>query len=292
MASIAICSRCLRAAASTARRTQPPSAIPKRAITSSAPKQPSRTRRVHQSTHQRHPDLETRRQQIADIPPSTSSSGRDSNRLHNEPVNPRVLLQPNNLFHSFTNSPSPAIRKRAAFMRQNAYCPHPDHRPTRAPFSPHDAEGRKVGAMPPAHVRFECSDCGIPVSCSEQHFVGDYESHLEICDTVREINEDDHDLHSGRLFEEFDYPGPQMVEAQVNMMNWDTLLYSRDFAAVNEDRKMRQLTRLLTYPVTVGSVLHELSPYTLKDRLTPEGLRSLSGMAHLTRISHLNTRMY
>jgi len=47
---------------------------------------------------------------------------------------------------------------------------------------------------------------------------------------------------------------------------------------------MRQVTRLLTYPITVGSVLHELSPYGLKDRILPEGLRSLSGtyVAHPT----------
>lgn len=106
----------------------------------------------------------------------------------------------------------------------------------------------------------------------------DYASHLELCDLLRQINEDDHDLHSGRFFPEFDYPGPQIDEAQINLTNWDTLLYSREFNAVNDERGMRQVTRLLTYPVTIGSVLHELSPYTLNDRLTPEGLRSLSGM--------------
>ena len=154
--------------------------------------------------------------------------------------------------------------------------------------------------MPPAHVRYECPDCGIPVSCSEEHFASDYESHLEICDSLREINEDDHDLHSGRVFTEFDWPGPQIDEAQVNMTNWDTLLYTRDFTAVNAARPMRQLTRLLTYPVTVASVLHELSPYTLKDRLTPEGLRSLSGKLNcistkerlLTRITALRYTLH
>lgn len=131
--------------------------------------------------------------------------------------------------------------------------------------------------MPPAHVRYECPDCGIPVSCSEQHFASDYESHLEICDLLREINEDDHDLNSGRFFPEFEYPGAQLEEAQVNLQNWDTLLYSREFEAINEERPLRQVTRLLTYPITIGSVLHELSPYSLSQKLTPEGLRSLSG---------------
>lgn len=188
----------------------------------------------------------------------------------------QILLRPNNLFHSFTHSPSPQIRRRAAFMRQNAYCSHPDHQATRIPDGT-TATPQTAGTAPPAHVRYECPDCGIPVSCSEEHFASDYETHLEVCATLREINEDDHDLVSGRFFPEFDYPGAQIDEAQVNMTNWDTLLYSREFQAVNDERAMRQVTRLLTYPITIGSVLHELSPYGLRNGLTPEGLRSLSG---------------
>jgi splicing suppressor protein 51 len=126
---------------------------------------------------------------------------------------------PNNLFHPFSSSPSPEIRRRAAFIKQNAY-------------------------------------------------------------TLREINEDDHDLRSGRFFPEFEYPGDQIEEAMVNMTNWDTFLFSREFRAINDERSLRQATRLLTYPVTIGSVLHELSPYSIKKegRLTVEGLKSLSGM--------------
>jgi splicing suppressor protein 51 len=65
----------------------------------------------------------------------------------------------------------------------------------------------------------------------------------------------------------------------VNMTNWDTLLYTRQFEAINDDRPMRQATRLLTYPVTIASVLHELSPYNIRrgGRLTMEGLKSLTG---------------
>lgn len=207
---------------------------------------------------------------------------------HASPSSDRVLLKPDNLFHSFSNSPSPPIRRRAAFMKQHAYCPHPSHQPTREPTAPGDPEGRKPAgdaiatALPPAHVRFECPDCGIPVSCCEEHWADDYESHLEICDTLKTINEDDHDLRSGRFFPEFDYPGPQRAEEFVlNMSNWDTFLYTRDFKAIDQPRSMRQVTRLLTYPTTIASVLHELSPYNIKKggRLTPEGLRSMSGMS-------------
>lgn len=196
--------------------------------------------------------------------------------------NPRTVLGPGKLFHPFTRSPIPEVRQRAAFIERHAYCPHPSHHPTRMPTSPHDPESRKgpgISTAAPAHVRFECPDCGIATYCTEEHWADDYESHLEICDTLRQINEDDHDLRSGRWFPEFEYPGPQMDEFLVNMTSWDTYLYTRQFEAINEDRSMRHTTRLLTYPLTIGSILHELSPYDIRPggRLTTEGLKSLSG---------------
>lgn len=164
----------------------------------------------------------------------------------------------------------------------HAYCPHPDHRQTRSPANPDDLEARKSihGKLAPAHVSYECPDCGIPVACCEDHLIDDYEAHLEICDQLREINEDDHDLRSGRFFPEFEYPPDQFEEAMVNMTNWDTFLYTRNFVAINEERSLRQATRLLTYPITIASVIHELSPYNIKNggRMTVEGLKSLSGM--------------
>jgi splicing suppressor protein 51 len=167
-------------------------------------------------------------------------------------------------------------------MKQHAYCPHPSHHQSRLHIAPDDPGVKKPvsSTLAPAHVDFECPHCGIPVSCSEGHWADDYEAHLEICDTLREINEDDHDLRSGRFFPEFEYPGSQMEEALINMTNWDTFLYSREFKAINDARNMRQATRLLTYPATIGSVLHELSPYHLGKggRLAVEGVKSLSGM--------------
>ncbi|RMZ73134.1 mrna processing [Pyrenophora seminiperda CCB06] len=133
-----------------------------------------------------------------------------------------LVLNEDNLFNSFTNSPIPQIRKRAAFMRQHAYCPHPSHKPTRAPNNPTDLEARKSSenGTPPAHVDFECPDCGIPVYCCEEHWADDYEAHLDA-------------------------------------------------------------TKLLTYPITIASVLNELSPYNIRNgRMTPEGLKSFSALRH------------
>jgi splicing suppressor protein 51 len=199
---------------------------------------------------------------------------------------PRHILRPDNLFHPFSESPVPQIRQRALYTKQHAYCPHPAHQQTRVPTSPHDPEARKqpgIATLRPAHVEFECPDCGIATYCNEEHWAADYEAHLEICDTLKQINEDDHDLRSGRWFPEFEYPGPQLDEILVNMTSWDTFLYTRQFEAINEDRSMRQATRLLTYPLTVGSVLHELSPYSIRrgGRLTSEGLKSLSGRCNV-----------
>lgn len=198
------------------------------------------------------------------------------------PPENRVLLKPNNLFHAFSKSPSSTIRSRAAFIEQNAFCPHPSHQQTRLPTSPHDPEVRKTtsaSSVPPAHSRFECPDCGVPIYCTEEHWMDDYEAHLEVCDTLRQINADDHDLVSGRFFPEFSYPGPQDDNFVINLTNWDTFLYTRQFEAINNERSMRQVTRMLTYPITIASFLHELSPYNIRkgERLTVEGLKSLSG---------------
>ena len=274
MASKSICSRCLRLAIFSRPR---PSSSTSRAFSTTPLKQPSRQDRgLHSSSKRRLASAEPQtRSNLEDgyIHPLSREAGQPSK----DAPQPSLFLGSNDLFNSFTKSPSPHIRKRAAVIRQNAYCPHPNHQATRAATSPIDAEVRKTGAMPPAHVRYECPDCGIPVSCSFEHFASDYEDHLQLCDTLRQINEDDHDLVSGRMFPEFEMPGPQLEEAQVNMTNWDTLLYTREFEAVNDERPMRQVTRLLTYPITIGSILHELSPYSLRDQLTPEGLRSLTG---------------
>ncbi|OJJ48073.1 hypothetical protein ASPZODRAFT_140406 [Penicilliopsis zonata CBS 506.65] len=200
-----------------------------------------------------------------------------------QPDESRVLLKRDNLFHPFSKSPSPAIRKRAAFIQQNAFCPHPSHQQTRLPANhdPESTQSQQTPTNPPAHAHFECPDCGVPLYCSEEHWVDDFERHLEVCETIRQINEDDHDLHSGRFFPEFTYPGPQDDNFVINMTNWDTFLYTREFEAINDDRSMRQVTRMLTYPLTIGSVLHELSPYSLrKDRLTVEGLKSISALRY------------
>ncbi|KAF3929488.1 hypothetical protein ABW19_dt0200492 [Dactylella cylindrospora] len=170
------------------------------------------------------------------------------------------LISKNNLFHPLSQSPLPDMRELGSRIRERAVCPVD---------VPHE-----VGKH---QVNFECPDCGIPIYCCEDHWMDDYQNHLLVCETLREINEDEHDLRSGREFPEFEY---QLLEQEdeclINFTNWDTFLYTREFEAINDERALRQVTKLLTYPVTIGSIVHELSPYNLKNRLTYEGLKSLA----------------
>lgn len=110
----------------------------------------------------------------------------------------------------------------------------------------------------------------------------DYEAHLEICDTLRQTNEDDHDILSRRSFyAEGVMPTYGLEEAAINFMNWDLYLYTREHNAVDSERRLRHLTKLLTYPLTIASILHDNSPYEAEGRpggrVTAEGLRSFAG---------------
>lgn len=72
--------------------------------------------------------------------------------------------------------------------------------------------------------------------------------------------------------------GPQDVETALSFANWDVFWYTRGFPSMNTERSRRHSSKLLTYPLTVGSVLHQFSGLTVSNqRLTSEGSRSLAG---------------
>ncbi len=59
---------------------------------------------------------------------------------------------------------------------------------------------------------------------------------------------------------------------------------------MDTERSRRHASKLLTYPLTIGSVMHQYSPLTLgNQRLTPEGSRSLAGVYtyhHILSVIH------
>lgn len=106
------------------------------------------------------------------------------------------ILSQDNLFHPFSVSPFPAIVARGEAIKSLAPCPvcvshdqiH-DHTKTQA-----------------RAIAFECPDCGWPTHCTEDHWHAD-KDHAKYCSRLREVNEDEHDLRSGRRLREFELPG-------------------------------------------------------------------------------------
>ncbi|GAA5894537.1 hypothetical protein JCM5296_005123 [Sporobolomyces johnsonii] len=174
------------------------------------------------------------------------------------PVAPKPLLSQDDLFHPLSQSPFPEMRAKGQRIKQLAYCP-----------VSLEKYAEKV------HVQFECPNCGFPTHATQQRWSED-ENHARYWPRLREANEDEHDLRSGREMTEFKLPGPQPYEEAVSFGNWDVFLYTRGFPSIETERSRRHVSKLLTYPLSIGSVLHENSPYTLRNqRLLPEGLRSL-----------------
>ena len=116
-------------------------------------------------------------------------------KLNNaQPAQP--ILTEDNLLHPFSQSPFPAIHARGEAIQKLAPCPV-------CAAANHDHA--HAHAQPKA-VKFECPDCGWPTHCSEEHWAED-EDHKKYCGRLREVNEDEHDLRSGRRLREFELPG-------------------------------------------------------------------------------------
>ncbi|GAO50105.1 hypothetical protein SAICODRAFT_54670 [Saitoella complicata NRRL Y-17804] len=98
---------------------------------------------------------------------------------------------------------------------------------------------------------------------------------------VKQARDDELDLRTrpNGNFPEFDFPGDQPSDQVYNFTNWETYIYSRSHQNVKTAQQIRHVSKLLTYPVTVASILHELSPHnTSNGRLTVEGLKTLTAL--------------
>ncbi|KIM61930.1 hypothetical protein SCLCIDRAFT_1215545, partial [Scleroderma citrinum Foug A] len=167
------------------------------------------------------------------------------------------------LFFPFSQSPFPAVRARGDVIRSLAPCP----------VCPTDGHTHKENL---SLVKYEFPDCGWPSHCSEEHWEMD-EEHDKYCSCLRQVNEDEHDSRSGRKMPEFQLPGPQVYEEAMSFANWDLFWYTRGFPSMDTERSKRHARKLLTYPLTIGSVLHQNSGLTLNNqRVSLEGSRSLA----------------
>jgi Zinc-finger of mitochondrial splicing suppressor 51 len=114
----------------------------------------------------------------------TAKPDPQDEKLHPLEANSKHLrLAQDNLFHPLITSPILNIRKKAMMIKSLALCP---------------TSGLLEGN------EFNCPNCGFPTHCTEEHYNLDQARHeSESCDTLRIINEDLHDMNSGRQFPEF-----------------------------------------------------------------------------------------
>lgn len=109
----------------------------------------------------------------------------------------KPILAQDDLFHPLSKSPIPAMRARGERVRSLAPCP---------------VSLARDGVRRP--VQFECPDCGWPTHYSEKEWREDAE-HSKYVARLREANEDEHDLRSGRKMTEFQLPGEYERDSQV-----------------------------------------------------------------------------
>ncbi|KAK0551909.1 translational activator for mitochondrial COX1 [Tilletia horrida] len=249
------------AAAAAVRRTLPPCSPWKAASSSSLAVGANSRRPQPQALSAQHPQQQQRSifgglfgsKKKQDPFEVASRGGASGGKGKKQPI-----LSQDNLFHPLSKSPIPAIRQRGERVRALAACP---------------VSMNKHGVRRP--VQFECPDCGWPTHYSEAEWREDPD-HAQYVPRLREANEDEHDLRSGRDMTEFKFPGQQGFEEVINMSNWDIYFYTRNHESLESERSVRHVTKVLTFPCTLAGVLHENSPYTRRNqRLTHEGLRSL-----------------
>lgn len=162
--------------------------------------------------------------------------------------------------YPWDESPHEDLRTRAAFIRTKALCPV-----TRKP------------------VRYVCPLSGIPTHHDRQAWENDinYQKN-KIYEKLKKVNLYEHDIRSGRKFDEFVFPGPQNQDYTTNLSNWDSFFYTRDFTPMNTEYNLAAATKVLSYPITIAALLHKFSPYQSKPKgpLTLEGMKSLAALRY------------
>lgn len=163
--------------------------------------------------------------------------------------------------YNWDDSPYEDIRTRAAFIRTQASCP--------------------VTNLP---VNYVCPYSGIPTHHSREAWEKDTEYHEKRkYDLLRKVNLYEHDLRSGRKFDELNFPGEQPREFATNLSSWDSFFYTRDFAPMNTEFNLAAATKVLSYPMTIAAILQKYSLYkgpAPDGPLTLEGMRSLAALRY------------
>lgn len=182
------------------------------------------------------------------------------NALGLEPPSPESEPTVENRFFPWDQSPYPQIRERAQRIMEYGRC-------------------RVTGKS----IEYVCPLSGIPTHHSRQAWEMDRRYHEnKVYEKLRKVNIYEHDLRSGRAFPEFEFPEEQGPERTVNMTNWDLFFYTRGFYSMDTEFQLAAVTKMLSYPLTIASVMSQFSPYFLnpKGPITLEGLKSLAALRY------------
>ncbi|CCD22351.1 uncharacterized protein NDAI_0A01930 [Naumovozyma dairenensis CBS 421] len=174
-----------------------------------------------------------------------------------------------NRFHPWDQSPSPDLRERAARIRALAKCP---------------VTGKEIN--------YTCPISGIPTHHSKEAWENDTNYHQnKIYDILKKVNVFEHDLRSGRSFPEFEFPQSQDHDCAVSMNNWDMFFYTRQFVSMDSEFQLATVTKMLSYPITIASILHKYCPYALEPNgpITLEGLKSIAALKYSLRHNEFET---
>ncbi|ANZ75148.1 BA75_02105T0 [Komagataella pastoris] len=167
---------------------------------------------------------------------------------------------PENRFHPWESSPSAQLRERAATIRAKALCP-----------------------VTSKDIEYTCPYSGIPTHHSREAWEQDQDYHQSHrYNILKKVNIYEHDLRSGRQFPEFDFPQEQHPDKIINLTSWDTYFYTREFFSMDTEFQLAAVTKMLSYPMTIASLLHQYSPYLLQPKgpVTLEGLKSLAALRY------------
>lgn len=182
------------------------------------------------------------------------------NALGLEPPPSPDAPQESNRFHPWEESPCPDLRARAMRIKKLARCP-----------------------VTEKDIRYTCPISGIPTHHSREAWEMDKNYHQnKIYEKLKKVNIYEHDLRSGRAFPEFDFPLEQGFDRAVSLQNWDLFFYTRQFYSMDTEFELATVTKMLSYPITIASILHEYSPYSYNKRgpLTLEGLKSIAALRY------------
>lgn len=176
------------------------------------------------------------------------------------PLGPDVP-QISNRFYPWDKSPSPEIRERAAKIKSIAKCP-----------------------VTGLDIRYTCPLSGIPTHHSKEAWEQDTNYHQnKIYEYLKKVNIYEHDLRSGRSFPELEFPNEQTRDRAVNLEHWDLFFYTRQFYSMDTEFQLAAATKMLSYPISIASILHEYSPYGLQPKgpITLEGLKSIAALRYI-----------